>query len=79
MIKLVVTKKEGGKILLFGLSKENIERLKQEQPIHFFLSEMGNYGKDEVMIIYGETEQSITAELKTIFPNLPDPSVQRKQ
>ena len=72
MIKAAILKKDGGRILLFGLSKENLKRLQEDQPIHIFLSELGDYGKDEVMIVYGETEQSIEADLKKVLHGPPE-------
>lgn len=78
MIKAAILKKDGGRVLLFGLSKENLKRLQKDQPIHIFLSELGNYSKDEIVIMYGETEQTITDDLKKMFPGLPDPATLRK-
>jgi len=48
--------------LLFGISAENVKRLKQGQPIHLNLKDMGLEDR-EVLIMYGETEQDIMAEL----------------
>ena len=48
--------------LLFGISAENVKRLKLGQPIAFNLKDMGLEDR-KVMIVYGETEQDIMAEL----------------
>lgn len=48
--------------LLFGLSKENVNRLQKGQPIQFNLKDMGLEDR-KVLIMYGETEQDIMAEL----------------
>jgi hypothetical protein len=48
--------------LLFGISTENVKRLKLGQPIVFNLKDMGLEDR-KVMIMYGETEQDIMAEL----------------
>lgn len=48
--------------LLFGISAENVKRLKIGQPIAFNLKDMGLEDR-KVMIVYGETEQDIMAEL----------------
>lgn len=48
--------------LLFGISAENVNRLKKGQPILFNLKDMGLENR-KVMIVYGETEQDIMAEL----------------
>jgi hypothetical protein len=48
--------------LLFGISAENVRRLKNNEPIVFNLKTMGLEDR-KVMIVYGETEQDIMAEL----------------
>lgn len=49
-------------LLGFGLSKRNMELLQQDRPMLFNLAEMG-VGDVYVMIVYGETEQSLMQEL----------------
>ena len=46
-----------GNTLIFGLTEENISRLKQDMPIKFNLNEMGLLDQD-VFIIYGKDEQT---------------------
>lgn len=58
MIK--ATLKNGG--LLFGLSKENIHRLMNGEPIQFNLKKMGLEDRN-VIIMYGETEEKMYEEL----------------
>ena len=48
---------------VFGLSEENLRRLKEGKPIHFHLEQLGGTG--EVLIMYGKTEESIEAELRS--------------
>ena len=48
--------------LLFGLSKGNLDRLQKGEPIMFNLKDMGLEDR-KVLIMYGETEQDIMAEL----------------
>lgn len=48
--------------LIFGLSKENIDRLQKGQPIVFNLKDMGLEDR-LVMIVYGETEDKIYESL----------------
>lgn len=48
--------------LLFGLSKQNIERMMKGEPVVFNLSSMGLEDR-RVMIMYGETEDKIYEEL----------------
>lgn len=55
-------------LLGFGLSKGNIERLKQGQPISIDLSEMelgdtAQLGRARVLIFYGETEADMAREI----------------
>lgn len=48
--------------LIFGLTKENITRLQQKQPISFNLKEMGLEDR-EIIIMYEETDEKIYEEL----------------
>lgn len=63
MIKFVKEMKNGSTLLGFGLSDENISRLKEGKPIYFHLDELGIEGHD-VLITYGETEDKIMEDLK---------------
>jgi hypothetical protein len=45
----------------FGLSEENIKRLKQGQPIQVDLAQMGGIGN--VLIFYGKTEMDMARDL----------------
>lgn len=62
MIKFKFTRQDKTPGLGFGLSAENIKRLQAGQPIVINLSEMGV--KAEMIIFYGETEQSMYENLK---------------
>lgn len=57
MIKATV-----GNLIILGLSKENIARLKQGKPILFDATNLGLPGK-HIAIHYGETEQALMDEL----------------
>lgn len=48
--------------LVFGLSEENLTRLKKKQPILINLKEMGLESRN-VIITYGETEDEIYKEM----------------
>lgn len=50
-----------GPLLIFGLSKQNIKRLKAGQPILASLADFGLEGR--FMILAGDIEESIMAEL----------------
>ena len=49
-------------VFILGIAAENVRRLKAGQPIMVSLAEMG--GKDDVIIMYGETLQDIARELE---------------
>lgn len=55
-------KARAGDMLIFGLSKLNIERLQEGKPIAFDGAEVGQPGV-RFMIMYGETELAIIHEL----------------
>ncbi len=65
MIKFLATNpKTGRKILGFGLSEGNVERLKLDTPIKVNLSEMHPALDVDFVIIYGKTEQDMADILK---------------
>lgn len=61
MIKFTYTKGSGALCYGFGISEENVKRLKKGQPIYIDLSQIGGTG--EVMIFYGKTEQDMARDL----------------
>lgn len=58
--------------IMLGLSAGNIERLKQGKPVQILKEELG-IGFD-IGIMYGETEQAIVDELRSIGLELPPQS-----
>jgi hypothetical protein len=52
-----------GGLLLFGLSDENLRRLKLKQPISFSLAEFG-LPNLRVLIFWGATEDEMKAEIE---------------
>lgn len=55
-------------LLVFGLSRMNIERLLAGKPMHFAVDELGIAG--DILILYGQTEQTMLAELQPFMgPN----------
>jgi hypothetical protein len=63
MIKFLVNGRNGAQLVGLGLSQGNIDRLKDGKPIYIHLDELGIEGID-VLIHYGETEDSIIADFK---------------
>lgn len=63
MIKFKFTRKDGKPAYGFGISADNVKRLKKGQPIVIDLTEMG--GEGEIMIFYGETTGDL---IKTVQP-----------
>ena len=69
MIKFHGVATDGGELIGLGLSRKNCEKLLAGQPIHIKLSDMADSGlamKGEILLIGGETEQSITDELHSM-------------
>lgn len=62
MVKIRAQLNDGNPLLAFGLSAMNIAKLKDGQPIHIDLAELGLVGK--VFIFYGETEELMRAEME---------------
>ena len=54
-----------GDVVILGLSRMNIERLMEDQPIRFEGDELGFPGKT-FYILFGETEQTIVNELNDL-------------
>lgn len=66
MIKFTLTAASGKRVLGIGLSDENIKRLKEKDPILFDAAAVGIDNLD-VLIMHGETEDSIREELRKNF------------
>jgi hypothetical protein len=65
MLKAVMTKGDGTKLILLGLEEQNIQRLKEGQPIHVEGEDIGFPGI-QIGIMYGETQQHMIDELKEV-------------
>ncbi len=70
MLKAVMTKGDGTKLILLGLEELNIQRLKEGKPIHVEGEDIGFPGI-QIGIIYGETQQAMIDELKKSGVELP--------
>lgn len=65
MVKFIAEGKDKRRILGIGLSKENIRRLESGMPIHFHTEELTfNPDFKEVLIVYGETEDTIVQAMR---------------
>lgn len=72
MIKFKVELKNGGWMFGFGITDENIERLKENKPIRVEMSSLGEDTNDVVVILYGKTEGAIfeaMVEAEVISPD----------
>lgn len=69
MIKFAANK-GNRRILGFGLSRANIEKLTAGQPIHVWLDEMG-LEKTDLFIFFGETEEQMQKDLLEAGCELP--------
>lgn len=54
MIRASARTKDGKLLLIFGISEENVKRLKEDKPMHFQADDLGL--KAEVIIFYAESE-----------------------
>ncbi len=65
MIKFIATNERTGRRLLgFGLSEGNLQRLRNDEPIHVDVSKMHEDLDVDLMIFYGKTEQEMADMLK---------------
>lgn len=62
MLKFKVSREENGPLIVFGLSKMNIQKLQDGQPMKINLAELGMQG--EVYIFAGDTESSMMKDLE---------------
>lgn len=56
-------------LMILGIDAENVKRLKEGKPILKALSQFG--GKDDVLIIYGDTLDDVQRELERTIGPLP--------
>lgn len=66
MIKAIARREDGDELLILGLSKGNIEKLKENLPICFKKQDLKGC-KYDVLIVYGDTEEAIVNELNNQF------------
>lgn len=58
-----MVKAKAGKLLIFGISEENVRRLKKDQPISIDLVEMQAQGMEHIVIFYGKTEDDLVRKM----------------
>lgn len=56
-------------VMILGIDAENVRRLKAGQPILKSLAQFG--GKDDIVIVYGDTVDDIKRELERALGPLP--------
>ena len=59
-------KARAGTAIIFGLSEQNVQLLKQGRPIHINLQEIG-IANGTITIFYGPTEEIIETQLFTML------------
>ena len=64
MIKFSKFSDNGRTLIGIGLSDGNIEKLKAGMPIHFFMAELVDNSKMEVLIFHGKDEAAMKASLE---------------
>lgn len=75
MIRAASKTKDGGHMILLGVTPANLRRLKDGQPILVECDELGLPGA-RIMIMFGQTERAIYAELRAGGIELPDDAEQ---
>ncbi len=64
MIKAVGAMEDGRALIIVGLSKINMDKLLQDQPIKIDLQELGIEGGGVLLVVGGQTEATIQAQLR---------------
>lgn len=67
MIKFAGSTGDGRKLIGIGLSAGNVKNLQAGQPIHIHLEELGLTWKGDIIVMYGETEQSLRESLSDLI------------
>ncbi len=78
MIKFTGSR-DGRLFIGFGLSQGNIDRLKEGKPIVVNLEELNLPYHADILILYGETEQSLTDELNSYGVITPETIVHKEK
>ena len=65
---MLIARASNGTMIL-GIDAENVRRLKEGKPILKALSQFG--GKDDVLILYGETLEDVQLQLEKAWGSLP--------
>ena len=68
MIKALAHDDQGRPVIILGLSRKNTEELLKDRPIPVDLTMFGIEGGGRILIIAGETEEAMAAQLDTIKP-----------
>jgi hypothetical protein len=76
MIK-AIGEKDGKPLIIAGLSAQNVRNLRKKRPILFSMAI--DKKPLEVLIMYGETEADIIAELKSVGVRLPTVPIEEEE
>lgn len=74
MLKGVGTMASGERVIVLGISEENVRRLRLRQPIRVDLEDLGLPGQGIIVLMWGDTERSILIELETVGIKIHDRS-----
>jgi hypothetical protein len=70
MVKATVEREGGGKLLLLGITPENVRRMRAGRPVYVNGKEVGMPGV-EVAVMFGETERALLEDLRKQGVELP--------
>ncbi len=71
MLKARLTTKDGTAVVVLGLTRENVVKLQDGQPIAVDMAEL-DAGQGILVITYGVTLPDVVAQLQQVAPNMPN-------
>lgn len=71
MLKVVTRNAFGQPTVFLGLTKENVQRLRDNQPIGLDMGELG-LGDGKIVLLYGEDQAELVDDLRSLGIPLPD-------
>jgi hypothetical protein len=68
MITAIATGDDGKRVMLLGVTRENVTRLMKDQPIRVSAETHPGFPTDTtIVIVFGETEGAITERIKSLI------------